>query len=136
MRSSSSAFRQVLRFVHDKQRPAALALGGVEEVLQPKQDAALVGRQVLEPESGGDHAQQVMARQAGGDDMGGDDLAGIYGGDQALDQGGLARADIARDDDEAFASLQPVGEMRPGLGMNAPFKIDSLVRLQQEGLGP
>jgi len=57
------------------------------------------------------HLEQVVPRQAGGHDMGGDDLVGIDGGDQALDQSGLARPDIAGDDDETLAPFQAIGQM-------------------------
>src|SRR5690242_21465311 len=119
MRSSSSALSDKLSFVDDEQRAAALAMRGFEEILQTQQHAALIGGQVAQSQRGCHHPQQVVSRQHRRDDMCGDNFVRIDLGDEALDERGLSCADVARDDDEAFAALQTIGQMRHSLGVNA-----------------
>jgi hypothetical protein len=58
-----------------------------------------------------DQAQQVLTRDLRGHDARHAELVGIELAAHPLDQRGLARADLAGDDDEALALVQPVGEM-------------------------
>ena len=59
----------------------------------------------------GDRAQQVVGLELRADELRRDDLARIELLEQAAHDRGLARADLAGDDDEAFALVQAVLEV-------------------------
>ena len=103
-----------LRLVDDQQ---VAALGG----LQPADDAAQ-HRGLVAVRGGAegirDQAQQVVARDLRRDDAGDDEALRVKLGAEPLDQRGLARADLAGDDDEAFLLRQPVHQV--GIGAAVP----------------
>jgi len=68
--------------------------------------------------------------------MRGDDFVRINLGDEPLDERGLSRSDVAGNNDEAFATLQALGQVRHSLGVNAALEVEALIRCQKERFGP
>ena len=62
------------------------------------------------------------------------ELAGVDSAEQVIDQGGLAHAGLAGNDDEAFGTLQGVAHIGHGLAVGAVGKAKSGIRAQAEGI--
>ena len=60
---------------------------------------------------------EIVAAELRGDDLRRRIGLGVELRQQQIDERGLAGADLAGDDDEALALMQPVGQMRHGAGV-------------------
>jgi hypothetical protein len=108
------ARRQVLGFVDDQQTALAFADLGDEEGLERHQQVGLGNIFHAHPECCANHAQGVFGVELGADQIGSRDRVGVHAVEQAPHDGGLAGADLAGDDDEAFVAQQAV--LQVGLG--------------------
>ncbi len=106
------ARRQVLRLVDDQQR--ALLVDGelAQERLQRREQDRLVDRLHRQPERRRHGAQQVVRVELRAHELDSDDLGGIELLQKAPHDRRLAGADLAGDDDEALALVEPVLEVR------------------------
>src|SRR5215469_3511293 len=128
------AHGEVLDLVDDDEDAAAAALIVEGEALQVAEQGGLVDAAGVDAEGGGDHAQRVVGLDLGGDELGGEELGGIELGEEMADEGGLAGADLAGDDDEALALVQAVLQIGDSLLMAGGAKEEARVGAELERL--
>ena len=99
---------QVLRLVDDEQRALLVERELAQERLERRQQDGLVDRLDRQPERGTDRAQHVVGVELGADELRRDELSRVELLEQAAHDRRLAGADLAGDDDEALALVEPV----------------------------
>jgi hypothetical protein len=125
--------RQGLRLVHQEQHVPTLCLLVQQELVEHFQQLGHRAAEGREPEFGVDGLQQFQRREVRVEEEG--DLAiAAEALDQGAAQGGLTRADLADDGDEALALLDAVDEMPEGLAVRRREEEVPRVRGELEGL--
>ena len=135
MRSSSSA--ETGRFcasstISKVRRPARAIV--LELLLDRVEQARLLDRAGVEPEPLGDEAEHVVALDLGRDQADRVQPRAVDRGHQMADQGRLAGADLAGDDDEALALGEAVAEIGHRLAVRAAVEPEARIGGQLEGL--
>ena len=102
------ARRQILRLVDDQQRALLVDRELAQERLERRQQHRLVDRLDRQAERRADRAQHVVGVELRADELRGDDLVAVELLEQAAHDRRLAGADLAGDDDEAFALVEAV----------------------------
>src|SRR5687767_4472784 len=122
---------QVLRFVHDQQRPAALGALPDEELAEIAQQQRLRLARRIHAELDQDRFEQLpwLERRV---DQTRDHRPVVQPSEDALQQRRLAGADIPRDDDEARAALDAVPDGIQRLPVHAAQIQVFRVRAQRE----
>ena len=132
MRSSSTA--RGVRFCASSTISSARLFSAAlaEEGLQRREQHRLVEPIHRKPECHGDRAQHVVGVELRADELRGDDLARIELLEQAAHDRRLAGADLAGDDDEAFALVQPVLEIGEGALVAPAAEVERRIGIELE----
>src|ERR1051326_450501 len=131
MRSSSTAAGA--RFCASSTMRSALRSYLLGLVLGQHRRFVLVAH--CDAESGGDGAQEAVGVELCRHQLRGDDLVAVQLAQQAANERGLARADFAREHDEALALVEPVLEVGVGALVPAAAVKEARIRAELEGRG-
>ena len=126
--------RQVLRLVDDQQGALAGAIFLLEPVLDRVEQPSLLDRAGGDAEPLRGEAEHVVALDLGRDQADRVQPRAVDIGEQMLDQGRLAGADLAGDGDEALALRQAVAEIGHRLAVGAALEPEARVGRQLERL--
>jgi hypothetical protein len=124
-----------LRFVDYEQHAFPLLNASPEVSLQTPEKPRFADPLIGNPIARGHHAQQIECLHLGCDDMSRDDV--LLGEElkQRVHEQCLSRTHIARDDNESFALLEAVAEIRERPFVTLTVEKESRIRAQSEGLG-
>ena len=127
------ARRQVLRLVDDQQR--ALLVDGelAQERLQRREQDRLVDRLDRQPERRSHGTQEVVRVELRAHELDSDDLGGIELLQEAPHDRRLAGADLAGDDDETLALVEPVLEVRERALVAPAAVVERRIGVELEG---
>ena len=129
-----SARVEVLRLVHDQQRMAPLRRQRGQEGLQRRDQVRLGAAGLRRNAEGGDDRLQQLARlQLGADDLRRQHLLAVQPVEQHAHQRGLARADLAGDDDEALGLRDAVLQVGQRAAVAAAVEVERRIRVELEG---
>ena len=128
------ALRQVLRLIHDEQAALAPGCRRHEEGFQRHQQIGLARTLGAHAEGGGDHRKNVFGIELGADQVRRLHTLGVKAFQQVAHDGGLAGADIAGDDDEAFVLVHAVLEVGHGAAMLLAAEIELRIGIELERL--
>ena len=123
---------QILRLVHYQQAAPALPRFCVKEILQPAQHLALRLARHGKAEAFRHHAKQIMTLDLGRHDGRGGQPPWVDRFHEMTHQRGLARTDLASNDDEPFALRQPIAQIAQRLAMRGAFEIKARIGRQLE----
>ena len=125
---------EVLGFVHDQQAALAFTDLGDKKGFQRHQQVGLGDILHADAEGRTHHAQGVLGVELGAHQIGRGDEVGVHALQQAAHDGGLASADLASDDNEAFAAQQAVFQVGLGAAVLLAAEVEARVRVELKGL--
>ena len=124
--------RQILRLVHEQQGAPADPMVIGQEGLEPGQDGGLVQPIGRHAEGQEDQAQEVLGFQLRGHHFGHHQALFLVLGQYMVDEGGLARADLPRDDNETLTLGKAVLEIGDGLPMLPALEEKPVIGIELE----
>src|SRR5215831_10403385 len=125
---------QVLRFIDDEQRSLVLRGQLAQERLERPEQDGLVYRPDRQPICDSHCAKHVVRIELSAHELGGHDLVAVQVFEEAANDGRLARADFAGNDDEAFTLVNAVLQIRVRALVPAAAEEEGRVGIELERL--
>ena len=125
---------EILCLIDDEKRPFAIHGELAQERLQRSQQDGLAHRPDRKAESDSDRSQHVVGVQLRADELRGNDLFPIELLYEAAHDRGLARANLARDNDEPFALVEAVLQIRERALVPPAAEEECRIGIQLKGL--
>ena len=121
-----------MRFIHDQQTASTGTRFSVQKFFNCAQQLRLVHIVRIDIKVIGSNAHDILAVELGGNNIGSGQSRLVDRCHQVANQRGLARANVAGDDDKPFALCQTIAEIRQGLAVRQALEIIMWVRGQLE----
>ena len=119
-----------MRFIHDQQTAPTGTRFGMQKFFKRAQQLRLVHIVGINIEMIGSDANDILAVELGGDDIGGGQTRLVDRCHQMADQSGLAGTDVAGDDDKPFALCQTIAQIGQCLAVRQALEIIMRIRGQ------